>query len=56
MRKGRDEGKKAGWEKNLMKIVATTSLLAVNCPNANCGNAKIDMVLFSIVPQDLIFV
>ena len=43
MRKGRDgERKKNGKnreEKRLMEIVATTSLPAVDSPNANCWNA-----------------
>ena len=51
MRKGRDGGKKMGEknggkkngekkEKRLLKIVATTSLPAVDCPNADRWNAE----------------
>ena len=40
MRKGRDEGEKnREKKKRLIKIVATTSLPAVDCPNADRWNA-----------------
>ena len=40
IRKGRDGGKTGGGEIRMMKIVATTSLPAVDCLNADCELGK----------------